>query len=111
MSVASGRQVQSNLACCGTSGCNDQMSLSGQLDHNFSMRGCATPSACTLKENEVMSFGGDVYKLTRDATCTNRGSPGALPSLAAIVFQVTAGLLFANVFFPLSLAEGASSSS
>ncbi|XP_077192589.1 phospholipase A2 inhibitor and Ly6/PLAUR domain-containing protein-like [Paroedura picta] len=145
VSTIAGRQVRSNLACCATSGCNDQLALSvppasslkngvycpacenqnkslcegqavipctgaeetcislegvsiGELPHNFSMRGCATPSACTLKENDLMSFGGDIYKLTQKATCTNRGSLGPLPSPATLVFQVMAGLLLANVF-------------
>ncbi|XP_048357651.1 phospholipase A2 inhibitor and Ly6/PLAUR domain-containing protein-like [Sphaerodactylus townsendi] len=144
MSVMPGRQVRSNLACCATSGCNDQLTLSvpstsswkngmycpacenqnsslceGQTDtpctgaeescislegvsignsnHNFSMRGCATPSACTMKENDLMSFGGDVYRLTRNATCTNMGSLGALPSLATLVFQGPPHIEGANV--------------
>ncbi|XP_060113713.1 phospholipase A2 inhibitor and Ly6/PLAUR domain-containing protein-like [Heteronotia binoei] len=148
MSFTTDRQVRSNLACCSTSGCNDQLALSvpaasslkngvycpacanqnkslcegqvdlpctgaeetcislegvsiGKRDHNFSMRGCATPSACTLKKNDLVSFEGDVYTLTRNVTCGNRGSLDALPSLATIFFQVMVGLLFCP-----SLVEG-----
>ncbi|XP_054854670.1 phospholipase A2 inhibitor and Ly6/PLAUR domain-containing protein-like [Eublepharis macularius] len=157
MSVTAEMQVRSNMACCATSGCNDNLTLSvppssswkngvycpacenlnkslcvAQVDvpctgaeemcitlegvsiakshHNFSMMGCATPSACGLRENDLMSFGGDVYKLTRNATCKNRGNVVALPSLSVIIFQVIVGLLVANVLFCLSLPECTSSS-
>ncbi|XP_015745686.1 phospholipase A2 inhibitor and Ly6/PLAUR domain-containing protein-like [Python bivittatus] len=139
LTTAPGRHVQSNMACCSTDMCNEELNLSvppvGTLENgvfcpacesynqkqceikshiactgteekciilagesiasanqSFAIKGCATKNACSLLQNDLVPFGGKIYKLTVNATCTDRGVLSMISS-PGIIFSSLAGVL------------------
>ncbi|XP_029141226.1 phospholipase A2 inhibitor and Ly6/PLAUR domain-containing protein-like [Protobothrops mucrosquamatus] len=72
LTTATGRHIQSNMACCSTDMCNEGLSLSASTNQSFAIKGCATKNACSLQQNDLVPFGGKIYKLSVKAACTDK---------------------------------------
>ncbi|XP_053253997.1 phospholipase A2 inhibitor and Ly6/PLAUR domain-containing protein-like isoform X1 [Podarcis raffonei] len=152
LSTSTERQIRSNIACCGTAGCNEELVLSmtpasstkngltcpgcesfnrgpcqahervectgieekcislvglyaGLPEQNFSVKGCATDSACSLDVNDLVPYAGKLYIVTEYAVCTDGQTEDYGPSAA---IQLT-GSPFVNVIAFLSFSVFASS--
>nr|XP_028598301.1 uncharacterized protein LOC114603452 isoform X3 [Podarcis muralis] len=105
LSTSTERQIRSNIACCGTAGCNEELVLSSLPEQNFSVKGCATDSACSLDVNDLVPYAGKLYIVTEYAVCTDGQTEDYGPSAA---IQLT-GSPFVNVIAFLSFSVFASS--
>ncbi|XP_063167756.1 phospholipase A2 inhibitor and Ly6/PLAUR domain-containing protein-like, partial [Candoia aspera] len=87
-------EIKSHIACTGTE--EKCITLTGEstgsTNQSFSIKGCATKNACSLLQNELVPFGGKMYKLTMKAACTDRGVLGVISS-SGIIFSSLAGVL------------------
>ncbi|KAG8143439.1 hypothetical protein E2320_000666 [Naja naja] len=89
-------KIKSNIACTGTE--EKCITLAGDsidnsTNQSFIIKGCATMDACSLQQNDLVPFGGNIYKLNVKAACTDRGTWGVISS-SGIIFSSLAGVLF-----------------
>ncbi|XP_070805814.1 phospholipase A2 inhibitor and Ly6/PLAUR domain-containing protein-like [Pituophis catenifer annectens] len=89
-------EIKSHIACNGTQ--EKCITLAGEsieksTNQSFAIKGCATPNACSLLQNDLVPFGGKIYKLSVKAVCTDRGVWGVISS-SAVIFSSLAGVLF-----------------
>ncbi|XP_026537219.1 phospholipase A2 inhibitor and Ly6/PLAUR domain-containing protein-like [Notechis scutatus] len=89
-------EIKSHVACIG----NEEKcitlagdSIEKSTNQSFTIKGCATTNACDLKQNDLVPFGGKIYKLSMKAACTDRGTWGVISS-SGIIFSSLAGVLF-----------------
>ncbi|XP_003230149.2 phospholipase A2 inhibitor and Ly6/PLAUR domain-containing protein [Anolis carolinensis] len=90
-------KANAHLACRGAE--QKCISLEGTAidgKSNFTFKGCATESACTLVKDDLMPFKNMIYKLSKNATCTDRGTLAAISS-PMVLIPVFAGFLLGNV--------------
>ncbi|XP_070620193.1 phospholipase A2 inhibitor and Ly6/PLAUR domain-containing protein-like [Erythrolamprus reginae] len=88
-------EIKSDIACTGME--EKCITLEGfeksSTNQSFAIQGCATTNACNLQQNDLVPFGGKIYKLSAKALCTNRGMWGVISS-SGIIFSSLAGVLF-----------------
>ncbi|ETE63059.1 hypothetical protein L345_11180 [Ophiophagus hannah] len=89
-------EIKSHIACTGTE--EKCITLAGDsieksTNQSFTIKGCATVNACSLQQNDLVPFGGQIYKLSVKAACTDRGTWGVISS-SGIFFSSLAGVLF-----------------
>ncbi|XP_062996730.1 phospholipase A2 inhibitor and Ly6/PLAUR domain-containing protein-like [Elgaria multicarinata webbii] len=89
---------QNDIACTGIEDkCISLMGISiVKKEDNFSIKGCATQSACDLDVDALVPYAGKIYKLTKKPDCTNAGVLGAISSQATFLSAIV-GILLLNV--------------
>ncbi|XP_032082985.1 phospholipase A2 inhibitor and Ly6/PLAUR domain-containing protein-like [Thamnophis elegans] len=68
-------------------------SIDKSPNQSFAIKGCATESACSLQQNDLVPFGGKIYKLSAKAACTVSGVWCVISS-SGLIFSSLAGVLF-----------------
>ncbi|KAM3829299.1 phospholipase A2 inhibitor and Ly6/PLAUR domain-containing protein-like [Vipera latastei] len=88
-------EIKNHIACIGTE--EKCITLTGESiafkNQSFAIKGCATKNACSLQQNDLVPFGGKIYKLSVKAACTDRGVWGVISS-SSTIFSALAGVLF-----------------
>ncbi|XP_067317494.1 phospholipase A2 inhibitor gamma subunit B-like [Anolis sagrei] len=90
-------QANTHLACRGAE--QKCITLEGKTKDgkgNFTFQGCATENACKLMVDDLVPFKDKIYTLSKNATCTDRGTLAAISS-PMVLFPVVVGFLLANV--------------